>query len=86
MSLYLVKPASEELVLWGGRQKKLYRSMIASITISPVWKLSEIYTSHIHRAAVRAAREKLLALAANRKIKLSADWKPTSLIAVINAR
>jgi len=38
------------------------------------------------RAASRAAREKLLALASQRKIKLSADWKPTSLIAVINAR
>merc|ERR1719220_2709077 len=38
------------------------------------------------RAAVKAAREKLLALAAKQKIKLNPDWKPTSLIAVINAR
>ena len=34
----------------------------------------------------QAAREKLLALAAKQKIKLNPDWKPTSLIAVINAR
>ena len=38
------------------------------------------------RTAGKAAREKLLALAAKRKLQLSPDWKPTSLIAVINAR
>ena len=38
------------------------------------------------RAAAKAAREALLALASRGKVKLSADWKPTSLIAVINAR
>merc|ERR1719270_3101736 len=38
------------------------------------------------RAAARAAREALLAMASKGKVKLSADWKPTSLIAVINAR
>merc|ERR1711915_1170809 len=37
-------------------------------------------------AAARAAREALLAMASRGKVKLSADWKPTSLIAVINAR
>ena len=38
------------------------------------------------RAAAKAAREALLALASKGKVKLSADWKPTALIAVINAR
>merc|ERR1719369_861934 len=38
------------------------------------------------RAAAKAAREALLAMASRGKVKLSADWKPTSLIAVINAR
>lgn len=38
------------------------------------------------RAAVKAVREKLLAMASQRKLKLSSDWKPTSLISVINAR
>ena len=38
------------------------------------------------RAAGKAAKEAMLALAARGKVKLSADWKPTSLIAVINAR
>ena len=38
------------------------------------------------RAAARAAREALLAMASKGKVKLSADWKPTALISVINAR
>merc|ERR1711962_3526 len=38
------------------------------------------------RAAVKAVREKLLALASQRKLQLSNAWKPTALIAVINAR
>merc|ERR1711936_698159 len=38
------------------------------------------------RAAAKAAREALLAMASRGKVKLSADWKPTALIAVINAR
>merc|ERR1711970_1455493 len=38
------------------------------------------------RASAKAAREALLAMASRGKVKLSADWKPTSLIAVINAR
>merc|ERR1711970_939122 len=38
------------------------------------------------RASAKAAREALLAMASRGKVKLSAEWKPTSLIAVINAR
>merc|ERR1719147_364674 len=38
------------------------------------------------RASAKATREALLAMASRGKVKLSADWKPTSLIAVINAR
>lgn len=38
------------------------------------------------RAAVKAVRERLLAMASQRKLKLSNSWKPTALIAVINAR
>merc|ERR1719259_281001 len=38
------------------------------------------------RAAVKAVREKLLAMASQRKLQLSNSWKPTALIAVINAR
>ena len=38
------------------------------------------------RASAKAAREALLAMASRGIVKLSADWKPTSLIAVINAR
>ena len=38
------------------------------------------------RAAVKAVREKLLAMASQRKLQLSSSWRPTSLIAVINAR
>ena len=36
--------------------------------------------------AAKAAREKILAMASRRQIKLSATWKPTSLIAIINMR
>jgi len=38
------------------------------------------------RAAGKAAREKILAMASKGQIRLSSDWRPTSLIAVINAR
>ena len=38
------------------------------------------------RAAGRAAREKLLAMASKGQIRLSSQWRPTSLIGVINAR
>merc|ERR1719447_1822170 len=38
------------------------------------------------RAAAKAAREALLAMASKGKVKLSSDWKPTALISVINAR
>merc|ERR1719158_1378857 len=38
------------------------------------------------RAAAKAAREALLQMASRGKVKLSADWKPTALISVINAR
>ena len=38
------------------------------------------------RAAAKAAREALLAMASKGKVKLSSDWKPTALIAVINGR
>ena len=38
------------------------------------------------RAAAKAARESLLQMASRGKVKLSADWKPTALISVINAR
>ena len=36
--------------------------------------------------AAKAAREKILAMASRREIKLSETWRPTSLIAVINMR
>ena len=36
--------------------------------------------------AAKAAREKILAMASRREIKLSETWKPTSLIPVINMR
>merc|ERR1712173_126885 len=38
------------------------------------------------RAAGKAAREKILAMASKGQIRLSSDWRPTSLIGVINAR
>merc|ERR1712168_331477 len=38
------------------------------------------------RAAVKAVREKLLAMASQRKLQLSNSWRPTALIAVINGR
>ena len=38
------------------------------------------------RAAAKAARERLLVLASKNKLTLSTAWKPTALIAVINAR
>ena len=38
------------------------------------------------RAAGRAAREKILAMASKGQIRLSSDWRPTSLIGVINSR
>ena len=38
------------------------------------------------RAAGRAAREKILAMASKGSIKLAATWKPTALIAIINGR
>ena len=38
------------------------------------------------QAAARAAREKILAMAGRGELRLSSDWKPTSLIGVINAR
>jgi len=45
---------------------------------------------HVHeiaiRAAGKAARDKILAMASKGQIRLSTDWRPTSLIAVINAR
>ena len=38
------------------------------------------------RAAAKAARDALLAMASKGKVKLSTEWKPTALISVINAR
>ena len=38
------------------------------------------------RAAVKATRERLLALASQKKLQLSSSWRPTALIAVINSR
>ena len=38
------------------------------------------------QVAAKATREKLLAMASRGKIQLSSSWKPTALIAVINAR
>merc|ERR1719230_1601108 len=38
------------------------------------------------RAAGRAAREKILAMASKGQIRLKSDWRPTSLIGVINGR
>ena len=48
--------------------------------------LARLFVLNLCQCNVKAAREKLLALAAKQKIKLNPDWKPTSLIAVINAR
>merc|ERR550519_2963820 len=38
------------------------------------------------QVAAKAAREKLLAMASKGKLTLSSSWRPTALIAVINAR
>jgi hypothetical protein len=38
------------------------------------------------RAAVKATRERLLAMASQKKLQLSSSWRPTALIAVINSR
>jgi len=47
--------------------------------------MRDIYEIAI-RAAGRAAREKILAMASRGQIRLKSDWKPTSIIGVINAR
>ena len=47
--------------------------------------MKDIYEIAI-RAAGRAAREKILAMASRGQIRLKSDWRPTSLIGVINAR
>ena len=47
--------------------------------------MKDIYEIAI-RAAGRAAREKILAMASKGQIRLKSDWRPTSLIGVINAR
>merc|ERR1711988_1876850 len=45
--------------------------------------MKDIYQIAI-RAAGRAAREKILAMASKGQIRLKSDWRPTSLIGVIN--
>jgi len=47
--------------------------------------MKDIYEIAI-RAAGRAAREKILAMASKGQIRLKSDWRPTSLIGVINGR
>ena len=47
--------------------------------------MKDIYEIAI-KAAGRAAREKILAMASKGQIRLKSDWRPTSLIGVINAR
>ena len=47
--------------------------------------MKDIYDIAI-RAAGRAAREKILAMASKGQIRLKSDWRPTSLIGVINGR
>jgi len=71
--------------------RKLFAEIAATAGSSAAMKAAraEVMKS-VHdiavRAAVKAVREKLLAMASQRKLQLSASWKPTSLISVINGR